>query len=333
LGLERLTYLTQTEISSNLNMGDHKSKRPRLYDLPYLLLILAVFFWAGNFIIGRAVRANIPPVALAFWRWAGASMLLAGIALPYVKRDWRTVKGNLPVLTLLSAFGVASFNTLLYTGLQWTTAINAFLMQSLMPVLIVAISLLFFHERITPRQAGGIVISLLGAVTIIARGDAALLGALAINRGDIFVFLAVISYAGYSAALRLRPPIHPLSLLLTTFVIGTSMLLPVYLWEVCTTPPMNVSVQSALAIIYVAVFPSIASYFCYNRGVEMVGANRAGLFIHLMPVFGSIMAIIFLDERLRWFHLLGIALIASGIALTTREQPRQPGLASDLERS
>ena len=301
-------------------MGDNK--RLRLYDLPYLLLPLAVFFWAGNFIVGRAVRADIPPVALAFWRWAGASMLLTGIALPYLKRDWETVKRSLPVLTLLSAIGVASFNTLLYTGLQWTTAINAFLLQSLMPVLIVALSFLFFREKITPRQAAGIAISLSGAVTIVAQGDVAVLAAVAINRGDILVFLAVVSYAGYSAALPLRPPVHPLTLLATTFVLGTSMLLPIYIGELYTAPPMELSGRSVLAILYVAVFPSIASYFCYNRGVEMVGANRAGLFIHLMPVFGSIMAILFLGERLQWFHLAGIALIASGIVLTSHEKRR-----------
>jgi len=299
-----------------------KNKRTRIYDLPYILLILAVFFWAGNFIIGRAVRNSVPPVALAFWRWAGASMLLSCIALPYLQRDWDVVKRNLPILLLLSTIGVASFNTLLYTGLQWTSAINAFLMQSVMPVLIVAMSFLFFQESITAKQAAGIALSLSGAVVIIAQGEIQLLSSLSINRGDILIFLAVVSYAGYSAVLRMRPPIHPLSFLLVTFIIGSMMLLPIYLWEISTLRRIHLNWQSLIAMIYVAVFPSIISYLCYNRGVELVGANRAGLFIHLMPVFGSIMAILILDECLQWFHVVGIALITTGIILTTRERPQ-----------
>ena len=293
-------------------------KRPRLYDHPYLLLTLAVFFWSVNFIVGRVVRADIPPVALAFWRWAVASALVVFLARPHLRGDWSRMRGHGPVLVLLSVLGVSAFNTLVYTGLQQTIALNAFLMQSLMPVLIVGLSFLIFRETITGVQALGIGISLCGAVAIIAQGDPGVLLGLSMNRGDLLFFTAVVCYAGYSVMLRKRPPIHPLSFLSVTFVTGTLILLPFYLWETFFVRPFLWSGRAVLAVGYVAVFPSIVSYFCFNRGVELAGANRAGLFLHLMPVFGSVMAVLFLGESLAWFHGAGIAAIAVGIFLTTR---------------
>lgn len=298
-------------------------KQPAIMDHPYLLLTLAVFFWSGNFIVGRAVRADMPPVALAFWRWAVASVLVFVLARPHLHADRHRMRGHWPVLILLSVLGVATFNTLVYTGLQWTIALNAFLMQSLMPVLIVLLSFLIFRERITAVQALGIVCSLTGAVTIIARGDPAALMSLAVNRGDLLVFVAVVSYAGYSVMLRKRPPIHPLSFLAVTFATGTLILLPFYLWEAFFVRGFSLSTPALLAVGYVAVFPSIVSYFCFNRGVELAGANRAGLFLHLMPVFGSLMAVLFLGESLEWFHGAGIGAIALGIVLVTRSGARK----------
>ncbi len=292
-------------------------------DHPYLLLTLAVFFWSGNFIVGRAVRADMPPVALAFWRWALASLLVFFLARPHLAGDRYRMRGHWPVLILLSLLGVATFNTLVYTGLQWTIALNAFLMQSMMPVLIVVMSFLIFRETITPVQALGIAISLAGAVTIIARGDPGVLLSLSVNRGDLLVFIAVACYAGYSMLLRIRPPIHPLSFLAVTFATGTLILLPLYLWEAFFVRGFSLSTPALLAVGYVAVFPSIVSYFCFNRGVELAGANRAGLFLHLMPVFGSIMAVLFLGESLEWFHGAGIGAIALGIVLATRVGARK----------
>ena len=296
-----------------------KKSAPKFYDFPYLLLILAVFFWSVNFIVGRAVRMDVPPIGLAFWRWSGASLLIFFPALRHLKHDWKQARKNLPILLLLSATGVAVFNTLVYMGLQQTIVINAVLMQSTMPVLIVAMSFLFFREKIYRLQALGIVLSLCGALSIILKGDPSLLGSLSINLGDLLIFLAVICYASYSVMLRRRPAIHPLSFVAVTFVTGSVMLLPLYLWESFAVRPMHWDATTVGAICYVAIFPSIISYICFNRGVELVGANRAGLFLHLMPVFGSIMAIAFLGESLRWYHGTGIGLIALGIVLATRK--------------
>lgn len=289
-----------------------------LFDQPYLLLILAPLFWSGNFVLGRAVRADVPPIGLAFWRWCGGSILVLSFAWPYLKRDWRLIWQHWKIVLLLSILGVASFNTLIYTGLQFTTAINALLMQSAMPVLIVLMSYLFFRETVRAIQGVGIMLSLMGVLTIVGQGSLQVLTSLTLNLGDLLVFIAVALYAAYSALLRQRPPIHPLSFIAATFIAGAVILLPFYLWENATGRVMSVDGVTLLTVGYVAIFPSILAYLFYNRGVELAGANRAGLFVHLMPVFGSLMAILFLGESLQWFHAAGILLILLGILLATR---------------
>lgn len=291
-----------------------------LFDQPYLLLILATLFWSGNFVLGRAVRADVPPIGLAFWRWCGGSILVLGFAWPYLKRDWVLIWRHWKMILLLSILGVATFNTLVYTGLQFTTAINALLMQSTMPVLIVLMSYLLFRETIRASQAVGILLSLVGVLAIVGQGSLEVLTSLSLNLGDLLVFIAVALYAAYSTLLRLRPPLHSLSFIATTFIAGTVILLPFYLWENGAGRVMSIDGVTLLTVAYVAIFPSILAYLCYNRGVELAGANRAGLFIHLMPVFGTIMAILFLGESFRWFHGLGILLILSGILLATRRK-------------
>lgn len=290
----------------------------KIFDSPYLLLTLAVFFWAGNFIVGRAVRADIPPVGLAFWRWFVASVLVAVMARKCLPGDLREIRRHWFIVLLLAIVGISSFNTLVYIGLQYTIAVNALLMQSLMPVLIVGLSYVFYREKIHSLQAIGVAVSLAGALTIIGRGNLDVLLSLSVNRGDILVFIAVAGYAGYSIGLRKRPAVHPLSFVAVTFIVGDLLLLPLYVWESMAGRTVQLDSATFMAIAYVSIFPSIVSYLCFNRGVELVGANRAGMFIHLIPVFGSVMAIVFLGESLQWFHLAGIVLIASGIYMATR---------------
>jgi drug/metabolite transporter (DMT)-like permease len=290
----------------------------KIKDRPYLLLTLAVLFWSGNFILGRAFHNEIPPVALSFWRWVGAAALVTLPALPHLRRDRSALMQSWRSILLLATLGIAAFNTLAYSGLQYTEAINAFLLQSLMPVLIVLLSFLLFSEKVTKFQGAGILVSLCGAVLIIARGDADILLSLSVNRGDLLVFAAIVCYAGYTAMLRKRPLVHPLAFIATIFWLGSLIIFPFYLWETQTVAALELNPANLMVIAYVMVFPSIVSYLCYNRGVELVGANRAGLFIHLMPVFGSLMAVVFLGEIFRWYHGLGIMLIGAGIYLATR---------------
>jgi len=279
---------------------------------------MAVFFWSVNSIVGRFMRLEVPPIALSFWRWAGASMLIFYFAWPQLKEDWPIIRRYLPLLLLLALTGVAMFNTLLYSGLQTTVALNGFLIQSTMPILIMLFSFFLFRDKISHLQGVGVALSLTGVVIVIARGDLEVLRSLSLNRGDVLIFIAAIGYSVYSALLRQRPTLHPLSFIAFTFVTGTLMLLPLYVWETVTIKALNLNGPTLLTIAYVSIFPSIVSYFCYNRGIELIGANRAGLFIHLNPVFGTIMAVLFLGETLFWFHGVGIVMIFIGIVLTLR---------------
>jgi drug/metabolite transporter (DMT)-like permease len=249
----------------------------------------------------------------------GAALLVTVPSLPHMRRDHQVLLQNWRSILLLATLGIAAFNTLAYSGLQYTEAINAFLLQSLMPVLIVLLSFLLFSEKVTKFQSAGILVSLCGAVLIIARGDADILLSLSVNRGDLLVFAAIVCYAGYTVMLRKRPLVHPLAFIATIFWLGSLIILPFYLWETQTVAAFELNPANLMVIGYVMVFPSIISYLCYNRGVELVGANRAGLFIHLMPVFGSLMAVAFLDEIFHWYHGLGIMLIGAGIYLATRK--------------
>ncbi|NNJ11386.1 DMT family transporter [Chloroflexales bacterium ZM16-3] len=299
-------------------IGEHAQPAARhIYDRPYVLLTIAVLCWAGNFVLGRAVSGAVPPVGLAFWRWLGGALVIAGFALPHLRRDWPVVRAQIGIVLLLSLLGIAIFNTLIYTGLHFTTAINALLMQSAQPVVIIIFSFLLFRDTVKPRQMVAVAISLCGVVTIIARGDMAVLRALSLNVGDMIVLAAVFSYAAYTTLLRRRPRIHPLSFLFVTFSIGAAMLLPLYLWEGLSGQPMQLNMVTLGAVGYVVLFPAILAYLCYNRGVELLGANRAGHFFHLQPVFGTALAMAFLGEQFQLFHAVGIALILGGIALAT----------------
>lgn len=287
----------------------------RLWATAPLLLALSTLFWSGNFVLGRAVIEHIPPVALAFWRWTIAFVLVLVVAWPNIRRDWPVLRAQWKLLALLAFLGVATFNALVYYGLHTTTVSNAVLLQSTMPVLIVLGSWLVFREPVLALQLLAVAISLIGVAVIVARGDVHTLLALRIAPGDAWVMLAVIFYAVYSVLLRRKPAVHPLSFLAATFAWGSLMLLPVYLWEHATVAAVRWDGPTLAAFVYVGVFPSLLAYLCFNRAVELIGANRAGQFLHLMPVFGCALAALFLGERLQAFHLVGALLIAAGIAL------------------
>jgi drug/metabolite transporter (DMT)-like permease len=290
----------------------------RLWRAAYLLLTLAVLLWSANFVVGRAFSAVIPPVSLAFWRWVGASLLVLGFAWPHLLRDLPVLLRHWPRMLLLAAVGVSTFNTCAYIGLQTTTAINGVLLQSSMPVIILVFTFVFFHERPSAAQLAGVALSLAGVTAIITQGAPLAIMDLAVNPGDGWIMVATIAYAAYSALLRLRPPVHPLSFLAACFVIGTILLLPFYLIELASGRVLHLDGPTAIVILYVAIGPSFLSYLFYNRGIELLGANRAGQFMYLVPAFGTLMAVIFLGESLHAYHAVGIALIALGVALASR---------------
>jgi drug/metabolite transporter (DMT)-like permease len=289
----------------------------RIADEPLLLMVLTGLFWAGNAIVARSVAGDVPPIALAFWRWAVAALVVLPFAWPHVRRDAKALLASWPTMLLLSALGISFFNAGLYLAAQSTTALNIVMLQSAVPVLIVAASYILFRDGVRLPQGIGIAISLLGALTLISHGDFGVLAHFEFNAGDLWMLAAAVSYAIYTALLRKRPPVHGVSFLFATFVIGAALLLPFYIGESMHSRPMPLNWHALLAVGYVAVFASVIAYYCFNRTVELLGANTAGLTVHLVPVFGTLLAVAILGEQLHIYHLLGIGLIACGILLAT----------------
>lgn len=284
---------------------------------PYLLLTLCVSFWAGNFVLGRAVRADFPPIALAFWRWTAAALII----LPFV---WRPLRAQWPLIArrrwrmlLLALLSVAGFNTFVYLGLQTTTATNSVLLQSSMPIFILMLNWVIYRQRAHAFELASVVLALSGVGLILGRGDPLRLLGGDWNPGDLWVLCAVLMWAMYSVFLRWRPrELDPRAFLGFTVLVGAAVLLPFYLGESLLGRQVRFNGQALAVVAYVAIFPSALSYLFWNRGVAEVGANTAGHFIHLLPVVGSLLAVVFLGESLRWYHLAGAALVAAAIVLS-----------------
>lgn len=285
---------------------------------PYLVLAVAPLCWAGNIVLARGVAELIAPVAFAFFRWTLATLVILPLALRQAAQDRREIRRGWKRLSLLALLGIAGFNTLLYAAVHTTTAINGALIQTSMPAVIVLLGLLFHRETVTRLQLAGVLLCVAGAAAIVLRGDAARLGELDVVPGDFLMAVAVVLYALYSTLLRRRPPIHPLSLLAATFFLGAAALLPAFLVECALRGFPAIDGRVALSVLYVALFPSIVAYFCWNRGVDRLGPNRAGLFINLIPVFAALLSMGLLGERIQGFHLAGMGLIACGMALFYR---------------
>ena len=285
--------------------------------MAYLLLTLTVLFWAGNFVLARALHTEFEPITLAFYRWSLALMILLPFWLP---RAWK-VRSLLARywfrLSVLGLLGVASFNTLLYEGLQMTLATNATLLQSAIPIIILLISVLFLGEHVSGRQWLGVVLSLSGVLMIISQGDPTLLLQLAFNEGDLWVLGAVLAWAAYSLLLRSKPAdVEGFVFLGFTIMVAVIVLFPLSILEQGgALPQLTWTPAIVITVVYMAVCPSILSYLFWNRGVAELGAPRAGLFIHLIPLFGLLLSALFLGENVQAFHLLGITLIFLGIYL------------------
>jgi len=284
---------------------------------PHLLLTLCVLFWSGNFVLARGVVGHVPPLALSFWRWMLAAMILLPWVIGPLRRNWPLLRANLARMLLLALLGVSGFNTLLYLGLQHTTAVNALLLQSSMPVLIIALNWVLFRASATRLEGVSILLSLLGVLLILSAGKPLVLLSGQPNPGDLWVLAAVLVWALYSTLLRWRPAgLEPLAFLGFTVFVGVAAILPLWLWELSQGASVQADLRTLSAVGYVALFPSVLSYLFWNRGVAEIGANRAGHFIHLGPVFGSVLAILLLGEVFAWYHAVGGLMVAMAIGLT-----------------
>ena len=294
-------------------------KLPRLRDQPYLLLSLTSLFWAGNAVVGRAVVGRVPPVALSEIRWTGAFLILLPFAWSGLRGDLPTIRRSIGVIALLSLTGIAAFNTILSWSLHHTTAINATLMQSSGPLLIGVASWALFRDPLTRTQLAGIVVSLTGVLVIVTAGDLTKLAGMSLNIGDVMIIVAMAIYSIYSTLLRKRPAIGPLSFIAVPMGLGAVFLIPLTIAEYLSGERLApLDLGGVAALIYVAIFPSILAYLCFNRGVALIGANRAGPFFHLIPLFGVVLAIVFLGERFATYHLIGAILIIGGVFVAGR---------------
>jgi drug/metabolite transporter (DMT)-like permease len=285
---------------------------------PYLLVCIAYFIWGTNIVLGRFVVGHVPPVALSYWRWGGAFLLVLPFAWPYLKRDWPAIRAHLPLMTVLSLTGTSAYNTMAYWGLQYTHAINGLLIQSTAPLLVAAWTFILFRDRLTRAQVFGIAISLAGIFVILSRGEIDALRAIDFNRGDIWFFSALIVFAFYVALMKKRPAMHPMSFLAFTMGWGALWLTPFYIWEIAAGARATLDVGTIVAIVYVIVFPSVLAMLFYNRAIELIGPNRVASLYPLIVLFGSIFAIGSLGEEPRLFHAAGFALILAGVIVATR---------------
>lgn len=290
---------------------------------PYLLLTLTTLFWSGNMVVGRAIREDVPPLSLAFWRWAIALALTLPLALPHLRTQWPQLKRSWRAVVLLGLLGVGGYNTLAYVALQTTDATNAVLLNSFIPIATIALSWAFLKKHLHGVEWLGVVISLAGVTAIVTRGEIAALAGLTLNVGDLWMLLAVLVWALYTIGLQWRPTaVHPMLMLAAFISVGLIALAPAYAWEIAHGRLIHATPSALAGIVYTGTLPSFIGYIFYNRAVGEVGASKASLFIHLMPVFGTVLSAVFLGEVPKTYHFIGIAMIFAGIYLTTASRGR-----------
>jgi drug/metabolite transporter (DMT)-like permease len=282
------------------------------------LLTLAALFWAGNTVLARGMSETVPPIALAWSRWVIATLILLPFAMPHLRTDWPRVADNWKMLAFLAAMGAGSYNTLHYIGLNATPALNALVIGAAGPMLIALASFLAFRDKLGSGQTIGIALAAVGVLIIVAKGNPSNLAAANFNSGDLWIFAAIASWAVYTAYLRKKPPIHWLSFSLVTFALAAVYNFPLFIAETIAGRQLQATWQTAATIGYVSVFPSVLSYIFFNRGVELIGSNRAGAYIYLIPVFGSALAVMLLGEQFRWHHAAAFGLVMGGVALAAK---------------
>lgn len=291
----------------------------RSINTPYLLLTLASLFWAGNMVMSRGLRTDLPPIALAFWRWATAFVLVLPLALPHLKAEWPRLRASWKSVVFLGIFGVGCYNTFSYIAVQYTTATSATLLNSFIPIVTTALASLFLGRHLRRPEAIGIIISMIGVSTLISRGSLDTLLRLSLNTGDLWMLAAVLAWAIYTVGLQWRPQgVHPMLMLAAFIVVGLLVMAPAYAWELASGRSITLHAGSIAGILYAGGVAAFLGFLCFNAGVAAVGPATASLFIHLMPVFAAILSTLILGENPSWYHLAGILLVLAGIFLTTR---------------
>jgi drug/metabolite transporter (DMT)-like permease len=305
--------MTATEQTSSARSGNW------LANQPYLLLCITALCWAGNAIVGRMAAGHIAPVTLSFLRWSFAFLIILPFAWRHLVRDWDAIRGRFGIMIVLSITGIGAFNTLQYWALEHTQALNTLLLQSAAPLVVAVWSLALLGVRLTLAQATGVLLSMGGVLIILMHGDLTKLSNIEFNLGDLIFLVALVIFGLYSVLSLKRPDIHALSFVAFTFGAGAAGLIPLFIWELLARPLMQIDTANLLTLAYVALFPSTIAYLCFNRGVQLIGANRAAPFFHVVPVFGTVMSIVFLGEHPQAFHFIGFALVLTGVFVASRK--------------
>lgn len=282
------------------------------------LAALAALLWAGNWVLGRAIRADVPPFGLTFWRWALAALILLPLGWGRLGSDWRVVRTHLPLVTAMALLSAAMFQSMTYIGLHSTEAVNALLVSATMPIFMVIIARIVLGERLSLRQAIGIGISFCGVAYIIARGEPSRLLALHLNRGDLWILAALVVWGLYSVLLKFRPAgLSPVGLTFFIAVFGAGFILPLHLWELSQGQGVPLTAAGLGSVAYTGLFASVIALMSYNAAVARIGPSRSVFFLHLMPVFGAGLAVVFLGEKLAAFHLIGFPVALGGVLFAT----------------
>jgi drug/metabolite transporter (DMT)-like permease len=286
----------------------------------FALLALANLFWAGNWVIGRALREAFDPVSLNFYRWLVAVVVLAPFALRGLAAKRLVIRRHAGLLALLALLGVSVFQSLIYLGLQSTTAVNAVLINCAGPLFILLCAWLLDGERVTLRQLAGVLVSAAGILAILSRGEPARLLDLEFHAGDAWIVLAIAIWGVYSVLLKRRPAeLGGLHFLFVLSVAGVLLLTPVYLLQIVQAPPRAPTPVEVAGVLYMGLAASVGAFLFWNRGVAVVGPNAAGFSLYLLPLFGTLLAIAFLGESFAAFHAVGTVTIIAGIVLATRK--------------
>lgn len=280
--------------------------------------VIAVICWSGNWVLGRAIRADIPPIGLSFWRWLVATVILFPVALRSKPSDWRALRENWKIVVALGFFGAALFQSMVYIGLQSTEATNALLLNATAPLYVIVIAWLVLGNRVNARQMVGISISFVGAAILVSRGDPATLTHLQFNAGDLWIISALVIWGLYSVLLRFKPAgMSSLMLVFFISVSGVVFLTPAYIWETASGYPVHLNMPTVWSVLYTGVFASVVAFITFNGAVARIGPSKAVYFLHLMPVFGAVFSFVFLDERLALYHLIGFPIALGGVLLAT----------------
>jgi len=290
--------------------------------IAYVGLVLTPLFWAGNAVLAKSAVGDIPPMSMSFWRWIIALAILLPFGLPGILRKKAVIRQHWRSIVALATFSVGAFNSLLYLAAVTTSAINIALINATIPIMVALLTWLILGDRTRPLQALGIGLAIVGIVTVVARGDLAVLTGLQAQPGDLLMVLAVSSWGLFSVLLRRQAvPLPPLTFLTVQIATGAMVILPFYLMDLLfISGGFELNRSTALPIMYFAIFPGILAYGFWNHGVHRIGPTKAAIFMYLTPVFTSVLAGIFLGERLGPSHMIGGALILAGLVLATRSR-------------